>query len=94
MTDRELLEAAAKAAGYEIVYHAPYGEMMLRGIQDPWEPLYDDGDALRLAADLDLFAGSGYWTELAVARLKGGTAKYANVRRAIVCAAAALCPSS
>jgi len=58
MTDRELLELAAKAAGY--VSHG-YGELCggspslylqeadFTGI---WSPLTDDGDALRLAVTL------------------------------------------
>jgi len=57
VTDRELLEAAAKAAGIEY-RSAGYrvtgvGEtgMPLLAI---WEPLTDDGDALRLAVKLGL----------------------------------------
>jgi hypothetical protein len=50
-TDRELLELAAKAAGHEI---DPIDAM-----HDPedwavWNPLNDDGDALRLAVRLGL----------------------------------------
>jgi hypothetical protein len=54
MTDRELLEAAAKAAGYhlssvsEMIWSDTQGEFVL------WNPLTDDGDALRLAVKLDL----------------------------------------
>jgi hypothetical protein len=44
MTDRELLELAAKAAG-DIV-DGPIGSV--------WNPLNDDGDALRLAVKLHL----------------------------------------
>jgi hypothetical protein len=67
MTDKELLELAAKAAGY--VSHG-YGELCggspslylqeadFTGI---WSPLTDDGDALRLAVKLEIainpFAG-------------------------------------
>jgi hypothetical protein len=45
MTDRELLELAAKAAGLEVVTPTmlKYGQ---------WNPLTDDGDALRLAVKL------------------------------------------
>ena len=46
MTDRELLELAAKAAGYEFEFnHAA------RVLADGklWNPLENDGDALRLA---------------------------------------------
>jgi len=57
MTDRELLELAAKAAGIE-------GRWMTKGdgdlwlfrndFSDPWNPLTDDGDALRLAVKLGM----------------------------------------
>lgn len=48
MTDRELLELAAKAAGIE-------GLSFDRTRRDwPWNPLDDDGDALRLAVKLFL----------------------------------------
>ena len=40
MTDKELLELAAKASGESTVY---------RGFGNSWNPLTDDGDALRLA---------------------------------------------
>lgn len=55
-----------------------------------WNPLEDDGDALRLAADLDLFGDPSYWHWLAIARLENSVDKHANVRRAIVRAAAAI----
>jgi len=61
MSDRELLELAAKAAGYQL-------STMMRSLSRPpmpvilaesgrwkqWDPLHDDGDALRLAAKLKL----------------------------------------
>jgi len=60
-TDRELLEMAAKAAGYEVrweVYEQCYvhGPMWLfrGGHKETWEPLDDDGDALRLAVKLKM----------------------------------------
>lgn len=52
MTDRELLELAAKAAGIEYSY-----EYDLQKVPDgwhTWDPLNDDGDALRLAVKLGL----------------------------------------
>ncbi len=54
MTDRELLEAAAKAAGKEHYgeYNAHAG---LKTTGGWWNPLTDDGDALRLAVKLGLF---------------------------------------
>jgi hypothetical protein len=51
MNDRELLEAAAKAAG--IVWdHEECGTLWLLNPLRPWNPLTDDGDALRLAVKL------------------------------------------
>ena len=51
-TDRELLELAAKAAGYEYAKHGGY--IVVDGIPGNWNPLTDDGDALRLAAKLKI----------------------------------------
>ena len=53
MTDKELLELAAKAAGYI------FDGLVLRNDEtefeyDGWNPLTDDGDALRLAVKLSL----------------------------------------
>lgn len=56
MTDRELLELAAKAAGYEIKsewFDTHRGGGYMVGVQ-VWNPLVDDGDALRLAVRLGL----------------------------------------
>jgi len=63
METRELLEAAARAAGIEIVGYADRllvlpnhdGSCIVRhpsGGDVEWNPLADDGDALRLAIDL------------------------------------------
>ncbi len=67
MSDRELLELAAKASGIDI-YWRPcasdvgdfemldfYGPFVKRSgifFEDKWNPLTDDGDALRLAVKL------------------------------------------
>lgn len=51
MSDRELLELAAKAAGYE-PEGMEQGLMYLLGVQDGWNPLTDDEDAFRLAVNL------------------------------------------
>lgn len=65
-SDRELLELAAKAAGYEI--EGPSEKMVVfpghfeggfsiknaRGGSSLWNPLTDDGDALRLVVKLRL----------------------------------------
>lgn len=53
-TDRELLELAAKAAGYrEFQYCEASGGLQAIYVDDDdvgfWNPLSDDGDALRLA---------------------------------------------
>lgn len=58
MSDRELLELAAKAAGAHSVLESREGVMVqwspnLRGYSR-WNPLTDDGDALRLAVRLGL----------------------------------------
>ena len=53
MTDRELLEKAAIAAGYQ-PQGMEDGRLYLFGVQDGWNPLTDDGDALRLAVKLGL----------------------------------------
>jgi hypothetical protein len=47
MSDKELLEAAAKAEGHAYPWVLP-----ARGGERPWNPLTDDGDALRLAVKL------------------------------------------
>ncbi len=60
MTDRELLEAAAKAAGMMFSVepqHSDYGrsdwgDEVPHANGEPWNPLTDDGDALRLAVKL------------------------------------------
>lgn len=51
-TDRELLEMAAKAARYQYAKHGGY--IVVDGIPGNWNPLEDDGDALRLAAKLKI----------------------------------------
>lgn len=58
MTDRELLELAAKAAGIKAQWDSPERGMMVLtpdGIDTmTWNPLNDDGDALRLAVKLGM----------------------------------------
>lgn len=56
MTDRELLELAAKAAGlpaFNDLISNTAGLFIGQqdGSMSPWNPLNDDGDALRLAID-------------------------------------------
>jgi hypothetical protein len=93
MTDRELLELAAKAAGIEfgVIHDTP--RMKCDAGWTPWNPLTDDGDALRLAVKLGLcllwqhdwlMAYSGDVSE----RERHLDDPYAATRRAIVRAAA------
>ena len=60
MTDKELLELAAKAAGIESLWWTKDGNKLFQrngGEQKPWNPIEDDGDALRLAVKLRLDIG-------------------------------------
>jgi hypothetical protein len=59
MTDRKLLEAAAKAAG-ELNSHWQGNEAYFDGVLSRWNPLDDDGDALRLAVKLNLIVHKGF----------------------------------
>lgn len=57
MTDREYLELAAKAADMDIAFDLPRatGKVPLDwDTGEPWNPLTDDGDALRLAVRLHI----------------------------------------
>lgn len=51
-SDRELLELAAKAARYNVSWCN--GCQLIDGQEDPWDPLSNDGDALRLAVNLSI----------------------------------------
>lgn len=110
MTDRELLKLAAKAAGIDIkpmeinnrliAFMAP-NKQCQRGL---FNPLEDDGDALRLAVKLGMmvdvrytdqkaqqFNKVTYWTTPApgeYVNFEEGLDIYAATRRAIVRAAA------
>lgn len=52
MNDRELLESAAKAAGYGELRILDDSSIIVNSRR--WNPLTDDGDAFRLATKLDL----------------------------------------
>ena len=61
MTDREMLELAARAAGIELTWNSmvnasrnPIIKYVDAYTYDEWNPLDDDGDALRLAVKLEL----------------------------------------
>jgi len=103
MTDKELLELAAKAAGIEGDYREGkvsaccffertpgIGEYIGRS-WPTWNPLTDDGDALRLAVKL-FEANEIYELWCQVGDLRAGTEidfdPYVATRRAIVRAAA------
>jgi len=73
MNDRELLELAARAAGYDVARHSDDGaSLLLFGVQEPWNPLTDDGDALRLAVKVGILiappAYNGGWQATASAK--------------------------
>ena len=105
MTDRELLEAAAKAAGIVAEWDESHKALMVgipfRGVAsmmnyEPWNPLRDDGDALRLAVKLGI--GTRHhvkWSQVfspqtGVDDFNHDGDPYAATRRAIVRAAAAM----
>ncbi|KVV20323.1 hypothetical protein WK78_28985 [Burkholderia cepacia] len=100
MSDRELLELAAKEAGiewrpeceYRVVGHGITGAPLMV----KWNPLTDDGDALRLAVELGLQVTVVKGDKTFAEREQGfafqdhGEDPCAATRRAIVRAAAAL----
>jgi hypothetical protein len=99
--DRELLELAAKAAGIESLWWTKDGNKLFQrngGEQKPWNPIEDDGDALRLAVKLQIIVGR-YDNYVNAAPLHDGAKEiviwshnekdpYAATRRAITRAAA------
>lgn len=103
MADRELLELAAKAAGLVVEWGYNGDTWARRPDEHPeqavrWNPLTDDGDALRLAVKLNLWLhveeygasarrAGGAWLGCE-AHIHGGIE--AATRRAIVRAAAAI----
>jgi len=109
MKDRELLELAAKAAGVDGTWHEVYGTEVgqdacgISAVAAPrwsdnlWNPLTDDGDALRLAVRLRLHVRVCRHSVLVEMRELGddihirlGTDPYSATRRAIVRAAASI----
>lgn len=113
MTDRELLEAAAKASGIEVMRSRlddpMQRDMLVRNSarnmhheNGAWNPLTDDGDALRLAVKLRIdlhqfanniaatFAGLPVEHDDRVPCSFNGADRQEAARRAIVCAAAAM----
>jgi len=95
MTDREMLKLAAKAAGYPIAPHPNqklFPSLAFVLGNSNWNPLTDDGDALRLAVKLEIgiWFGANYVICGGVQEPTVNNAgnPYAAVRRAIVRAAA------
>jgi hypothetical protein len=94
MTDKELLELAAKAAGVEYPNGQTYCETLgVWGMLDNrpyswWNPLTDDGDALQLAVKLYKYDAFKI-TDIFDAQF-GEYDPYSATRRAIVRAAAAI----
>jgi hypothetical protein len=104
MGDREMLELAAKAAGIRAKWDDIYSTMYLCGERSPdnntdWNPLTDDGDALRLAVKLNIVIGPGeiktytsWWQSDGITQdgnlELNGSDKNAAARRAITRAAA------
>ena len=89
MTDKELLELAAKAAGYLLEDDDDEGLSWVVWDENnnptDWNPLTDDGDALRLAVKLGINVPTR-WEHEKMERC--GLDVYAATRRAIVRAAA------
>jgi hypothetical protein len=102
MTDKELLELAAKAVGIEYDFCRPeLGGCQIRKpfVSGFWNPLTDDGDALRLAVKLNIVIWECDQYDRAMAEVRYGEArgeywelvgedKYSSTRRAITRAAA------
>jgi hypothetical protein len=55
MSERELLEAAARAAGMVLTWEGPDRDQSQTLCKGAWNPLAYDGDAMRLAVDLGLW---------------------------------------
>ena len=99
-TDRELLEAAAKAAGIELVWrNFSNVPNLFKGLSSDeiWNPLTDDGDAFRLAVKLRKMPVIERWSDghdwVFIPGHEGGALPLGNdplaaARRAIVRAAA------
>ena len=91
-TDRELLELAAKAVGidFRYIHNTAGGQCLWDGEKlVEWNPLTDDGDALRLAVKLMLFDGRSFMHfRLLETRNDPTRDNYKITRRAIVRAAA------
>lgn len=94
MTDNELLELAAKAAGMDPPFDTNGVWSAWVGDAEHghwWDPLNDDGDALRLAVKLHMLCDFGSHGVLVEAKNgPGPCTEVSDYRRAIVRAAAEL----
>lgn len=108
MSDKELLEMAARAAGLHVVrsrLDEAYADLIVDNHEEMyperefspsigWNPLTDDGDALRLAVKLGIPIEVDYGVKEAIVRGRFGLPlegdPYAAARRAIVRAAASI----
>ena len=96
MTDRELLEFAANAAGLDLDQNRrDFPLIFVGGEHRDWNPLTDDGDALRLAVRVGMlfaYAGDGFETFQRLYReeLDANKRPSEATRRAIVRTAAAM----
>lgn len=98
MTDRDLLELAARACGYDTTHHwnaerlaldPPVDALCIAEVSTGWNPLEDDGQALRLAIALGVL--DLQWVIAAALQAECTlVAQRAHVRRAIVKQAAML----
>lgn len=100
MTDKELLELAAKASGFETIRYEHSDDVQSLSIryglteaiwngEKYWNPLVDDGDAFRLAVKLQMdvtIEDCGAWVNDRITVMD--IDRYAATRRAIVLAAA------
>lgn len=96
--DRELLEAAARASGYD--YKSSFGVIVCNEIPGRWHPLESEADAFRLMVDCSIdvrirenharasnpYSDSDYTERF----INHRSDKHAATRRAIVRAAAAM----
>jgi hypothetical protein len=95
-TDRELLELAAKAVGINYHHISDEGvwwrENPMSDLADCWNPLTDDGDALRLAVKLGLQIDTpkylGFGSSCGNMTVFRDGCPYAQTRQAVVRAAA------